>query len=151
MSPELLFWLGLLVKLLLTAGIVVTASIVTERAGPLIGALVLTLPVSIWPAYLFLALDHDAAFLARSAVVSLATNAVTAIYLLLYAVLAQRRRLPVSMFVPMAVWLVVATAAQSVAWTAFAAVVLNVAVYSACLWLADRYGMVAMPPTVRRW
>jgi hypothetical protein len=151
MSPELLFWLGLAMKLALTAGIVVTASIVTERAGPLIGALVLTLPVSIWPAYVFLALDHDAAFLAQSAIASLATNAVTAFFQLLYAVLAQRRGLLVSLLVPLAIWIILAAAAQSLSWTALTAVLANVAVYPACFWLASRYAAVRMPPTVRRW
>jgi len=66
MSPDFLFWLALAVKLVLTAGIVVTASFVTEYAGPLIGALVVTLPVTVWPAYVFLSLDHDAAFIAQS-------------------------------------------------------------------------------------
>ena len=44
MSSDFVFWLALAVKLVLTAGIVVTASFVTERAGPLIGALVVTCP-----------------------------------------------------------------------------------------------------------
>ena len=62
-----MFWLSLGLKLVLTAGIVVSASVVVERAGPLIGALVVTLPVTVWPAYVFLSLDHDANYLAASA------------------------------------------------------------------------------------
>ena len=53
-SYHFVFWLSLALKLLLTAGIVVTASVIVERAGPLIGALVVTLPVTVWPAYVFL-------------------------------------------------------------------------------------------------
>ena len=50
MLSDLVFWLGdSPVELALTAGIVVTASVVTERAGPLIGALVMTLPVTCGP------------------------------------------------------------------------------------------------------
>ena len=77
MSSDFVFWLALAVKLVLTAGIVVTASFVTERAGPLIGALVVTLPVTVWPAYVFLSLDHDATFIAASVVGGLAMNAVS--------------------------------------------------------------------------
>lgn len=54
-THDLVFWLPLALKLVLTAGIVVTASVVVERAG----ALVVTLPVTVWPAYVFLSLDHD--------------------------------------------------------------------------------------------
>jgi len=64
-------------KLVLTAGIVVSASVMVERVGPLIGALVVTLPVTVWPAYVFLSLDHDATYVAASAQSGLAVNAVT--------------------------------------------------------------------------
>jgi hypothetical protein len=60
-SPDLAFVLTLLLRMAVTAAFVVTASIVTERSGPVIGALVATLPVSTGPAYIFLALDHGRA------------------------------------------------------------------------------------------
>ena len=41
--------------------IVVTASRATERAGPRLGSMIATLPVSAGPVYVFLALDHGAA------------------------------------------------------------------------------------------
>ena len=44
----------------ITAAFVVTASFVTERSGPVIGALVATLPISAGPSYVFLSLDQDA-------------------------------------------------------------------------------------------
>jgi len=44
-SPDLAFVLTLLLRMAVTAAFVVTASIITERSGPLIGALVATLPV----------------------------------------------------------------------------------------------------------
>jgi energy-converting hydrogenase Eha subunit E len=71
MSPELHFILILLLRMMVAAGFVVTASIITERSGPVIGALVATLPVSAGPSYVFLALDHDAAFIAQGALSSL--------------------------------------------------------------------------------
>ena len=63
MSPDLLFWLSLLLKMAVTAGFVVGAAMVTERVGPTIGALVATLPIAAGPAYVFLALDHDSEFI----------------------------------------------------------------------------------------
>ncbi len=50
MSPELAFVLSLALRMAVAAAFVITASIVTERSGPAIGALVATLPVSAGPA-----------------------------------------------------------------------------------------------------
>ena len=77
MSPELAFILTLGLRMAITAAFVVTASVVTERSGPVIGALVATLPISAGPSYVFLALDHDAAFIAEGALASLPINAAT--------------------------------------------------------------------------
>ncbi len=44
-----------------------SSSIVPERSGPVTGALVATLPISAGPSYVFLAIDHDAAFIAQGA------------------------------------------------------------------------------------
>jgi len=66
MSPELAFVLSLGLRMAFTAAFVVVASIITERSGPVIGALVATLPVSAGPSYIFLALDHDDAFIGRA-------------------------------------------------------------------------------------
>ena len=63
--PTSLFWLSLALKMAVTAGFVVVAAMVAERAGPAIGALVATLPIAAGPAYFFVALDHDAAFISR--------------------------------------------------------------------------------------
>ena len=90
MSPELAFLLTLGLRMAITAAFVVTASVVTERSGPVIGALVATLPISAGPSYVFLALDHDAAFIAEGALASLPINAATIFLGLTYVVLAQR-------------------------------------------------------------
>ena len=49
MSPELAFLLFLALRMAVAAAFVVAASIITERSGPAIGALVATLPVSAGP------------------------------------------------------------------------------------------------------
>ncbi len=51
MSPELAFILTLGLRMAITAAFVVTASIITERSRPVIGALVATLPISAGPSY----------------------------------------------------------------------------------------------------
>jgi hypothetical protein len=151
MSSDFVFWLALAVKLVLTAGIVVTASFVTERAGPLIGALVVTLPVTVWPAYVFLSLDHDTTFIAASVVGGLAMNAVSGIFMLIYIVLAQRRGLAVSLLTALASWLTLAVLARFVAWTTTISILANIVVYTGCILLTRRFRDVVVPPTIRKW
>jgi Ca2+/H+ antiporter len=55
-SPEFLFWFELALKMVVTALFVSVATVIAERLGPTVGALVATLPVSAGPVYVFLAL-----------------------------------------------------------------------------------------------
>ena len=146
-----MFWLSLGLKLLLTAGIVVSASVVVERAGPLIGALVVTLPVTVWPAYVFLSLDHDANYLAASAQSGLAVNVANAVFMLVYLVLAQSRGLIVSLLTAVACWVGLAWLAQSLAWSLGGAVLANLVVYAVCLKLSRRFREFQVPRVARQW
>ena len=96
--------LGLLLKIVMTAGIVVAASVVVERSGPFIGALIAALPTAGGAALIILAIEHPPAFIAASAVGSIVSNAVCAVFALTYAALAQRRSLPVSLGGAFLVW-----------------------------------------------
>src|SRR6266516_5988520 len=91
MSPDVMFWLELAIRMAVTAGFLVAATAVAERAGPFVGGLVATLPISAGPVYLFLALDHDSRFIAASAMASLAANAVTGLFALIYILVAHAR------------------------------------------------------------
>ena len=150
-SYDAVFWLSLALKLALTAGIVVSASVVVERAGPLIGALVVTLPVTMWPAYLFLSLDHDAGFVAASALAGLAVNAVSAVFMLVYLVLAQSRGLELSLAAAVACWIALAWLVRSLPWSAPGAALLNLLAYGACLWASRRYRDARVPRMARQW
>lgn len=77
-------------KMLTTAAIVVTASLLAERTKPLVAALIATLPVSAGPVYAFLAMDHDAPFIAQAALASMAANMGTAGFVLTYVIVAAR-------------------------------------------------------------
>ena len=55
MSPELFFWYGLALKMVMTATIVVIASVAVERSGPFTGALIAALPTAAGAAYIILA------------------------------------------------------------------------------------------------
>ncbi|MBY0299216.1 MAG: hypothetical protein K2X71_24800, partial [Methylobacterium sp.] len=94
--------------MLASAAVVVLASYAVERAGPLAGAMIATLPLSAGPAYVFLALDHPPDFLRDSAVASLPAIAATALFILAYAALARRHGLAVSVGAALAVWLAAA-------------------------------------------
>jgi hypothetical protein len=151
MSAELVFWLALTIKMAVTALFVSVATIIAERLGAVAGALVATLPVSAGPVYVFLALDHDAAFISASAVASLALNTATAIFITVYVLAAQRRSPWISISLATAVWLAVTLALVAVRWTAPSALALNLVVFALCGWIVEPYGRVAMPPTTRPW
>src|ERR1700751_2402413 len=109
MSPDLIYILMLALRMTLAAAFIVTASVITERSGPVVGALIATLPISAGPSYVFLALDHDAAFIAEGAVASLSVNAATVFLCLTYVVLAQRHRMLVSFCAALVVWITIVT------------------------------------------
>src|SRR5712672_4281182 len=125
MSPELAFILTLGFRMAVTAAFVVSASVITERSGPVIGALVATLPVSAGPSYVFLSLDHDASFIAEGALASLPINAATIFLGLTYVVLAQRRSALVSAGAAVAVWIGPASIIRSVQWTLAGGLIAN--------------------------
>src|SRR5665213_1969053 len=151
MNPDLLFWLSLVLKMAVTAGFVVGAAMVAERLGATIGAIVATLPVSAGPAYVFVGLDHDSAFISASAIGSIAAHASTAVFSLAYVVLAQRAATLVSVGGAVAVWFVVAFLLRSVQWAFLPVVAVNLALFAICIALTNRYRHVQMPPIVRKW
>src|SRR6266851_3370489 len=145
MSPELLFWYELALKMVMTATIVVVASVAVERSGPFIGALIAALPSAAGAAYIILALEHPPAFIAGSAVGSLAANAAVAIFALAYAALAQRHGIVLSLSVATLIWLVAAAGLRSVDWTPASAIALNAVVYAITIPASARYRGGAVP------
>jgi hypothetical protein len=151
MSPDLLFWLSLVLKMAVTAGFVIAAAMVAERAGAAIGAIVATLPIAAGPAYVFVGLDHDSAFISASAIGSIAAHAATAVFSLVYIVLAQRAGLVLSVGGAVAVWFVVAFMLRSVSWTFLSVAAVNLALFGICIALTHRYRFVKMPMIGRKW
>jgi len=151
MSPDLAFILSLGARMALAAAFVVIASIITERSGPAIGALVATLPVSAGPSYIFLAIDHDDVFIAQSALASLPMNAATILMCLVFVPLAQRRGLAPSLGAGIAVWLAFALAVRAFDWTLLGGIALNVVALGVCLPLVQRFRQAKMPLLTRRW
>jgi hypothetical protein len=151
MSPELTFILMLALRMAITAAFVVSASVITERSGPVIGALVATLPISAGPSYVFLALDHDAAFIAEGALASLPINVATCFLALIYVVLAQRHNALVSWGSGAVAWIAIAALSRTIHWSLAGGVAANIVAFAICIPLLSRYRHVKMPLITRRW
>lgn len=147
------FWLTLLVKMLASAVLVVGASLVVERSGPLIGAMIATLPISAGPNYVYLAMEHGSGFLAESALASLTANAATGLFALAYAQLAQRLGLVASLAGASLVWAAAVAAAAPVDWTLPGLVAFNAVVYALAIALTRRFRSArpALAASRRRW
>jgi hypothetical protein len=139
MSPVLFFLIGLLLKIVMTAGIVVVASVMVERLGPFIGALIASLPTAGGAALIILAVEHPPAFIAAGVVGSIIAGALAAVFTLSYAALAQRRSLVVSLSGAFALWLGAAFASRLVDWNAFGALALNAVVLPTTITLSHRF------------
>jgi hypothetical protein len=111
------FWLMLLLKIAMTAGIVVAASLIVERSGPFVGSMVASLPTAGGAAMIILAMDHPADFIAQSAIGSVVSNPMVAVFALTYAALAQRRSLLVSLGAAYVVWFCCAALSRLIDWT----------------------------------
>jgi len=145
MSPEFLFWFELALKMAMTATIVVVVSVVVERSGPFVGALIAALPTAAGASYIILAIEHPPDFIAASAVGSAAAAATVSIFALTYTVLAQRHGLVLSLTIAIAVWFAGAAALRVLDWTPWRALALDLVVFGATIPLSWRY-RTAEPP-----
>jgi len=151
MSPELAFLLSLILRMAVAAAFVVIASMITERSGPAVGALVATLPVSAGPSYLFLALDHDDAFIAQSALASLPMNGATVLMSLVFVSLVQRCGLLISLLSGFGMWVAGAIAVRAFEWSLAGGILFNAAAFALCLPLVQRFRVAKMPLVTSRW
>src|SRR5690348_16987594 len=151
MSPDLSFALILILKMAVTAAFVVAATVTAERAGPLVGGLVATLPIGAGPAYVFLALDHDAQFIAQSAVASLAVNAVNVIFAAVYCVLAQKRSLAISLGATYVVWIALTAIVTASHWSLGPALLINAAAIAVGMWVVWPFRHTRMSRQQPRW
>lgn len=144
-------FLPLLLKALTTAVIVVAASLVAERTRPFLAAMVLALPVSTGPAYVLLALDHDAPFIAAASLASLACNVAIVPAAVAYAALARRgASLPVAYGALVLAWLASSLVVRAVPWSVAEAVLLNLVVFGAGIAATWHWRRAAPPPPLRR-
>ena len=136
--------------MVMTAAVVVITSVAVERSGPFVGALIGALPTAAGAAYTILALEHPPAFIAASAIGSVAINGAVAVFAAVYAMLAQRHGLLVSLGGAGIVWFAIAAALRLVDWTPLTAVALNVAIYAVTIPLSWRFRGSAGPVAFAR-
>jgi hypothetical protein len=145
------FLFTLAVKMASTAAVVIAASLIAERAGALIGALVATLPIASGPAYILLALDHDARFVADSTLTSLAVHAATGLFCVVYVFAAQRWPYVASAGIAAAAWVGGVLAIRAIDWSLGGVLALNAATYSLGVPLVQRFAHARVPVIKRRW
>src|SRR5436309_3838638 len=151
MSPDLAFLLSLVLRMAVAAAFVVIASTITERSGPAIGALIATLPASAGPSYIFLAIDHDDAFIAQSAVARLPMDAATVLMSLVFVSLVQRCGLLISLVAGFGMWVAGAIAVRAFDWSLAGGILFNAAAFALCLPLVQRFRAAKMPLVTSRW
>jgi uncharacterized membrane protein (GlpM family) len=139
MPPDPFFWYGLAFKAVMTATVVVAVSVAAERSGPLMAALIAALPTAASATYIILALEHSTAFVAASAVGSMAANAAVAVFALSYAALAQRHGIVLSITAATLGWFAIAAVLRLFDWTPATALVLNALVFAVTISLSARY------------
>jgi uncharacterized membrane protein (GlpM family) len=146
-------WFSLLIKVAVTAATVMAAAIAAEKSGPFWGGLVVGLPTSAGPAYVMLAIEYDDAFLAVSALNSLAGNTGAVIFLVILVYVAPRLSMAATLGLVTAVWLAVAWAVGQVTWSLPTAVIINVIVLGGALWLTRdvQPGLPTGRSIARRW
>ena len=144
--------LSLLLQASLVACVVVAVTMTAERSGPFWGALIASLPVSIGPIYVVMAIELPASFIAQGLLSSLATNASTTCFLATAAIAATRVRPAAVITLAIAAWIAATTLIHAIDWPVWGAVALNAAVLAGALFvlrLWARPGMAA--PAARRW
>jgi uncharacterized membrane protein (GlpM family) len=139
------------IKLVVCAAVVIAVAVAAERGGALVGGLVATLPTVSGPGYVFLALEHDANFIADSALSTFAITPVNAIAVLVFGTLARKHSLAASLLGSLSAWLAGALIVLSYRWTLPAACVANIVVMLACVAIWSRMTHAGMPPVRPRW
>ena len=145
----LMLALGLLLKIAMTASIVVGATLVVERSGPFIGSLIAALPTAGGAALIILAVQHPPAFIAAGVIGSIVAASIVATFALSYAALAQRHNLIVSLGGALLVWLGAAALSRLVDWSPARAVVLTAIVYPLTIWAGKRFRSEGVKQSVK--
>jgi hypothetical protein len=146
------FWVSFLLKILVTAAVVIAAARTAERAGPFFGALIACLPVSAGPSYVLLSLQSSDGFIAETALASAAMSAGAALFLAVYVVLAPRARVATTLGSALGAWLLAAVLIRQAQWTALGVAALNLVAYGLAFLVIPRLEQTQpISRSERRW
>ncbi|MFY0611678.1 MAG: hypothetical protein JXQ99_09160 [Hyphomicrobiaceae bacterium] len=143
---------GLAIKLASTALLVVVATGFAARFGAFIGAMIAAIPISAGPSYLFIAMENDAAFVAKSALTSVAINSLTVVFLVISATLVERFGIILALIAGMTAWFAGALAITHSEPTLAQGCLLNVVIFVIGIYLSrPLLGDVPGKPAKRSW
>lgn len=148
-GAELNLW-ALAAKILTAGFIVALASRATERAGPMLGSLVATLPVSTGPVYVFLAMDHGAAFIADCARISVAGSIAMLAFIWGHAYASRRFATAGSLAAATLAWFAGAWLLQLREWSFVEACALYAAGFTLSIFGLRRFTRSGQPPAAPR-
>ena len=136
--PDLLHHLDttLAIKLAWTALLVVVATGFAARFGAFIGAMIAAIPISAGPAYVFIAMENDNAFVAQSALTSLGVNPLTVVFLLICAALVERFGIAAGLIAGLGAWFAGAYAIGQAQLTFIQACGVHIVVFTICIYLS---------------
>lgn len=139
-------------KMALVASIVLLAARVAERTRPAFGALVATLPLSLGPSYVLVALEHDAPFLADAALNGIASAGATVVFIAAFALLIVRVSLAYTLIGAFSAWALAAWPTYAADWSAAGATCFSVAILAiARIATADLRAYRPAGAAQRRW
>ncbi|MFN3350353.1 hypothetical protein [Pseudorhodoplanes sp.] len=145
MGPSDYFLLSLLFKAALTSAIIVSASMIVERGGPFLGAMIASLPTSVGAAYIVMAFEHSPDFISKSALGSLTANAAGVTFAAVYALLAARFSLIVGLGGALVVWFVSAFTLRHLDFSVWSAIALNGGVAALAIWATAKLRAASFP------
>lgn len=128
-----------------TALVVVLACLAVERSGPVVGGLIATLPINAGPGFVFLAMEHDAAFIADSATGGIRALTATVTFTTIYALLVPRMGLAVGLGTALAAWLSIVLAVSATGAGIFAGYAGFLLVFAACFRLTRAARAIRAP------
>lgn len=133
-------WIPLLIRMVVTAAVVIAATAVAERVSPFYASLIGAFPTSAGPAYVMLALKESDAFVAASAVASMASMIAIAPFVSVIVWLAPRTNAFFTAVGGVLTWAVFALPISQMSWTPVSALAVNVVSYGVCFWLTRNLG-----------
>lgn len=141
----------LILKLVLSPGLIVAVTLATRRWGPVIGGWLTGMPVVAGPTLLFIALEQGDAFAALAAGATLVSLVGVCAFALVYARVCTVAGWPLSALAGLVAFAATAAALHAVSWNLVAALVVTLASYAIAGRLLPAAAGRGVPARARLW